>query len=127
MSDSKTLLIIDDEQFVRLSLCDFFEDQGFNILEADSGEQAIDVLQQHKVDAAIVDIRMGGISGDEFVRQVYEQHKQCVFIICTGSPDFGEPEDLHKMARVSNTIFRKPVTDLNALHNELNALINKDY
>jgi len=126
MSHSKTLLIIDDEEFVRLSLCDFFEDHGFNILQADSGEQAIIILQNHIVDAAIVDIRMKGMSGEEFVRQAYERHPDCVFVICTGSPDFIKPDDFRTMRRISDTTFHKPVTDLGSLINEVNTLLNKD-
>lgn len=106
------LLIIDDDAAIRLSFSDYFEDQGFEVQQAESGEQALELFPDFKPDVAIVDIRMGGISGDNFIRRALQFNYSCQFIICTGSPDYGTPIDLIDENNVYSEIFTKPVTDL---------------
>lgn len=120
----KTILIVDDETFVRQSFSDYFEDNLFHVLNADSGEQALDILQNETVDGAIVDVRMGGMNGHTFIRKALLKSPYTAFIICTGSPDYAIPEDLKKMTCVSNYLCKKPVTDLEILKNELLKILN---
>lgn len=114
-----TVLILDDEDAVRESLCDHFEDHGFRPLPAQSGEAAMQLLGVESPDSAIVDIRMGGMTGDEFIRKVYIQQPGCAFVICTGSPGYDIPNSLHSLDRVSPIVFQKPITDLGLLQREI--------
>jgi len=61
-----TLLIVDDEEGPRQSLRIVFKDD-YNILLADNGNKAIELMKQHSVDAAVLDIRMSGMSGVELL------------------------------------------------------------
>ncbi len=115
MIDDIKLLIIDDDEAIRLSFSDYFEDQGAAIRVAVSGEEALATMQSFAAQVAIVDIRMGGMSGDDFIRQAIEEFPGCCFIVCTGSPDYGAPIDLVRHPRVYHSIFTKPVTDLGQL------------
>ncbi len=127
----KTILIIDDESFVRQSLCDYFEDNLFRVVEADSGEKALELLEKEPANAAIVDVRMGGMNGDTFISKALVQKSDTAFVICTGSPDYFIPEDLQKLYSVSNRLFRKPVTNMDELKQEIISMIeivdNKKY
>lgn len=109
------LLIVDDDDAIRFSFSDYFEDQGLDVRVAMSGEEALEVLEDFDAQVAIVDIRMGGISGDEFIRQAIVRYPYCRYIICTGSPDYGAPTDLVNLQNVHRSIFSKPVTDLMVL------------
>ena len=91
------LLVVDDDAAIRLSFSDYFEDQGFLVQQAESGEQALELFPAFKPDVAIVDIRMSGISGDNFIRRALQFNYGCNFIICTGSPDYGEPVQMIKL------------------------------
>src|SRR5213596_1272979 len=62
----RTLLIVDDEEGPRQSLRIVFKDD-YNILLADNGNKAIELMKQHSVDAALLDIRMSGMSGVELL------------------------------------------------------------
>jgi two-component system, sensor histidine kinase and response regulator len=64
-----TLLIVDDEEGARLSMRVIFKDD-YEVLLAPDGASAIELVQKHKVDVAIVDIRMHGMSGVEVLERI---------------------------------------------------------
>ncbi|HVV01359.1 MAG TPA: response regulator [Verrucomicrobiae bacterium] len=64
-----TLLIVDDEDGPRLSLNIVFKEQ-YDILMASDGATAIDLAQKHRIDVAVLDIRMAGMSGIEVLERL---------------------------------------------------------
>jgi len=64
-----TLLVVDDEEGARLSLRVIFKDD-YEVLVAPDGATAIELVQKNKVDVAIVDIRMHGMSGVEVLERI---------------------------------------------------------
>lgn len=119
-----TLLILDDEPIIRQSLVDYFEDQEWNTLEAESAETALTLLKNHEVTAAIVDIRLPGLDGNEFIRRAVHLCPRMGFVICTGSPAFIIPADLSRLSNVSSWLCRKPVRDLSELKHHLVHLLD---
>src|SRR5881409_4430961 len=71
MNPKRTLLIVDDEEGPRQSLRIVFKDD-YNILLADSGNKAVELVKQYSVDAAVLDIRMSGMSGVELLGRLKE-------------------------------------------------------
>ncbi|MFO1496995.1 MAG: hybrid sensor histidine kinase/response regulator [Verrucomicrobiota bacterium] len=63
-SRRQNLLIVDDEEGPRQSIRIVFKEE-YSILMADNGQTAIALARSHPVDAAILDIRMAGLSGIE--------------------------------------------------------------
>ena len=64
-----TLLIVDDEEGPRLSLKLIFKDS-YDLLLADDGASAIELAQKNKIDVAVLDIRMAGMSGIEVLERL---------------------------------------------------------
>src|SRR5215470_3288979 len=64
-----TLLIVDDEDGPRQSLRVIFKDD-YEILMANDGPSAIELAQKHKIDVAVLDIRMSGMSGIEVLERL---------------------------------------------------------
>jgi len=75
----RTLLVVDDELGPRQSLHMVFKDD-YEVLLADGGEQALEILNQRPVDAAILDIRMTGISGVELLERL-KRHDAAIEVI----------------------------------------------
>ena len=121
----KSVLIVDDELYVRQSMLDYFEDSLWKVLQAESGEQALEILESESPAAAIVDIRMSGMDGSSFIRQASIKKSDMAFVICTGSPDFDFPHDLQDSTCVSGKIFTKPLPNISLLENELLRMIKK--
>ncbi|PCH61150.1 MAG: response regulator, partial [Gammaproteobacteria bacterium] len=68
-----TILILDDEDVVRQSFVDYFEDNLWRVVQAETAEQALDLLETEQPEVALVDIRLPGIDGDEFIREAIER------------------------------------------------------
>jgi signal transduction histidine kinase len=65
----RTLLIVDDEDGPRASLRAIFKDD-YELLMAADGPTAIELVQQNKVDVAVLDIRMAGMSGVDVLERI---------------------------------------------------------
>ena len=119
----KTILILDDEQAVRQSFSDYFEDHLWQPIQAESAEDALMMLPVEHPLAAIIDVRLPGMDGTDFIRELRNRNLSIGCVICTGSPEFDMPDDLHDLLIVSNNIFKKPVSDLAELENEVNSVL----
>jgi AmiR/NasT family two-component response regulator len=59
----KTVLVVDDDRLVLATLASGLKSAGFDIIEADNGDDAILLARQHRPDLALLDMRMQGKSG----------------------------------------------------------------
>jgi len=78
----RTLLIVDDEEGPRQSLRMVFRND-YLVHTVESGERAIEFIRTNPVHAAIVDIRMAGVSGIEVLRQIKTISPQTEVIMLT--------------------------------------------
>lgn len=107
------LIVIDDEEFIRMPLQDFFEDCGWEVVSYSSAEDALEYLKDEGADCVIVDVRLPGMTGPEFIVKANAIRPGIRFIIYTGSFDFSISEELRRAGVDSNCIVRKPALDLN--------------
>ncbi len=80
----RTLLIVDDEDNIRNALVRALRSDGYRILAAASGPQALELLAQHPVGVILSDQRMPEMSGVEFLSRVKEIYPQTVRIVLSG-------------------------------------------
>lgn len=66
------ILIADDDGLILAMLSQGLREQGYRVLEAESGEEAVTLCQTEKPDLAILDNRMPGMSGIEAARQIFD-------------------------------------------------------
>ncbi len=63
------MLIVDDEDIVRESLCDWLSSIGYKVLTAKCGEEALRIIKQKKVKIMIADLIMPGMNGIELMKK----------------------------------------------------------
>ena len=59
----KTILIVDDDADIRRLAESALKQEGFDVLQADSGENALEILRTTEVDAVILDVLLPGMGG----------------------------------------------------------------
>lgn len=79
-----TILVVDDEKNVLSSLTRVLQPSGYRVLQAESGQQALNTLRDHEVDLVISDMRMPGMDGAELLQQIAATYKHIRRIILTG-------------------------------------------
>jgi DNA-binding response OmpR family regulator len=67
---SLTLLVLEDDDGIRAALGLAMEDEGYDVLEAASAEQALDLVARTPPDLMLVDLMLGGMDGFSFIREV---------------------------------------------------------
>jgi|APSaa5957512576_1039674.scaffolds.fasta_scaffold33067_2 DNA-binding response OmpR family regulator len=84
----RKILILDDNEEIRKLLAFKLGKEGYETIEADSGENALEKLRKEKVDLALVDTMLPGIDGFEVCRQIKKVENMPVkVIIYTGFVD----------------------------------------
>ena len=109
--DRRTILIVDDEPRLRSCLRDAFEDLGYRVLTAGCGEAGLETLKRERVDACTVDMRLPGMSGNEFIVRAHAAHPGLRFVVYTGSWNYELPDELAALGVTAEDVFPKPCGD----------------
>jgi len=88
MPSAHKILVVEDNDFVRMQLVRFLSDEGYEVVESTDGQ---DALQKMSPDfsLAIVDVRMEPVGGFEFVRHIRSLNLETPVVFVTGdqNPD----------------------------------------
>ncbi len=110
-----TVLIVDDEASQRELLGGFVETQGYHVVEAACGEEALDTIRRQRPAMALFDVRMPGMSGIELLEEVrrfaadlpvvlitaYADLREAVAAVKSGADDYlAKPIDLDELAAI---------------------------
>lgn len=78
------LLIVDDEEQFLKSISKSLELRDFKVIAVNRGEKAIEAAKNNPIDIALVDLKMPGISGEETLKLLKQEHKWMEVVILTG-------------------------------------------
>lgn len=102
-----TILIVDDEKNIRSGLALAFQDEDWDTLEAENGEEAWKIINKKSVDLVITDLRMPVMSGFELLKKISSSYPTLPVIVLTGH---GSIEDaVQAMHDGAIDFFTKPV------------------
>lgn len=97
MSEKSKILVVEDNDFVRMQIVRYLAEVDCDVLEASRGDEALDFIkkQHHDRDPvvlAIVDVRMEPVDGFEFIRSIRGLDMDTPVILVTGdnNPDLLE-------------------------------------
>lgn len=85
------ILIADDEALIRGLVCDFLEGAGFEVLQAQSGAEALELFRLHPdLALCILDIMMPEPDGWEVTREIRQQSDVPIILLSARSEDFDQ-------------------------------------
>jgi len=116
MTDSfLNVMIVDDEESIRLNLEVFLEDEDFNIFAVETGKEALKVASETAIDVGIIDMRLPDIDGQALILELHKLYPTIRFLIHTGSIDYVLPRKLVNLGIKEKQILHKPVNDMDLL------------
>lgn len=81
---TEKLLIVDDQPGIRLLLTDILTNEGYTVVTADNGKDAIDMLATKSYELIMLDYKLPIINGGEIVRRVQELKLSTPIIVMSG-------------------------------------------
>ncbi|MYL35692.1 response regulator [Pontibacillus yanchengensis] len=81
---TKTVLVVDDQPGIRMLLEEVIKTEGYHILLAQTGQEAIDQVTQHQPDLMLVDLKLPIKDGLTVVRELEEENRIVPTIIMSG-------------------------------------------
>ena len=80
----KTILVVDDEEGIVMTTSAIMELEGYAVISASSGEEAVAAYTKAKPDLILTDLMMAGISGMELIEIIREQDQTTPIVMLTG-------------------------------------------
>jgi DNA-binding NtrC family response regulator len=82
----KPILIVDDEPIVRESIRDWLKDAGYEVTTAETGEEAIAMIQKEDFGVLVLDVRLPGKTGISVLRDIKALKPEIKSIVITAYP-----------------------------------------
>ena len=77
------ILIIDDDEWIRDSLRIFFESEGCHVVVLETAEEGLAELNYQTYDLIIVDYKLPGLDGIEFLKRTHDEHSDAMKVLIT--------------------------------------------
>ena len=116
------VLFVDDEPAIRTVMQGELPRMGHDVTICEDGESALKALEEHEFDAAIIDLRMPGLSGWDVIEHLQQVAPQTDVIISTGH---GDMDDAIRALRLGAYDFLPKPSKLVTIANVLQRVANK--
>jgi DNA-binding NtrC family response regulator len=97
MSAHPKVLIVDDEERFRTTMCKLLTVRGLSARTAGSGKEALEELQRDSYDLVLLDIRMPEMGGVELLTRIREIDPEIEAIVMTGYASVDTAKDIMKL------------------------------
>jgi two-component system, cell cycle sensor histidine kinase and response regulator CckA len=120
---ARTILVVEDDDAVRMPAAEFLKMEGFKVLQARTGSEALSVVQQSRsaLDILVADLFMPKMSGQEVAAKLLEQYPDLKIIYMSGDP--GRSTGAAGKTQ-QHAILRKPFR-LNVLRDRIHDLLGE--
>jgi putative two-component system response regulator len=126
-----TIMVVDDEESIRNAVRKFLVQQGYEVLTAQTGEDALELLRRHKVTGMLLDVNLPGTNGIDLVPRIVDLEPHLALLMLTavndatsaalcmqrGAMDYlTKPIDLAHLARAIQRALHERKTRLDSQH-----------
>ncbi|MDY6843425.1 MAG: response regulator [Thermodesulfobacteriota bacterium] len=84
-----SILVVDDEKLIRWSLTKALEEDGWNVVSAESGEEALEKARQIPFHVVITDLRLPGMDGIDLLSELKKINPDCHILVISA---YGTPQ-----------------------------------
>ena len=116
------VLIVDDEEYIRLSLSELLSYIGFEVATAANGEDALKKLTENRFDIAFMDIKIPGMNGVELLGRVRKAYPDVSVIMMTG---YATVENAVEAVKLGAYDFLRKPYDIEEIKVSINRLLEK--
>ena len=117
-ADGITILVIDDEEIVRQSLCDQLEDMGYKVIAAEHGRIGLEKIKQHHPDLVLTDMRMPELGGREVIANSQKIAPHIPIIVISGAGRLDDAVEALRLGAYDYLV--KPIKDIAVLKHVVN-------
>ena len=100
MSNKGKILVVDDDRLVLATLTHGLTQAGYEVIDADNGDDAILLAREHRPELALLDIRMEGLSGFD-VAAYLREHLQIPFMFLSAFADADTEAQVNSLGAVA--------------------------
>ena len=111
VSDDRFVLVVDDDAVLRKVVRAVLEADGFRVIEAPDGEQALKLAEEHRPGVVVLDVMMPGLDGVEVCRRM--DHSTTRVLMLTALGDVGT--ETAAMAAGARGYLTKPFSSMDLL------------
>jgi DNA-binding response OmpR family regulator len=104
----RKILVVDDELSIRDLFADTFNDVGYEVRVAETGEQALEILKEERIEVIFLDLRLFGMNGIELCRKIRKTNPISIIYAMTGWGALFEIEECREAG--FDDFFTKPLT-----------------
>ncbi len=112
------VLIIDDEPGIRDVLAFQLKEEGFEVVTAQDGAEALDLFSKDTFEVVITDLKMPGVSGVEVVKKVKAKASRTIVIVLTGVGSIDSAVETMRLG--CDDYLMKPLPSLNVVKQAIN-------
>jgi CheY-like chemotaxis protein len=107
----KTILVVEDDNWLRYVMAELLADDGYQVLEAETGTQALALVEQSAPDLVVLDLNLPELSGLDVLHalRAREQTVALPVIVMSGSLDGETRQRLARLSERADDVFEKPV------------------
>jgi len=116
--NSVKILIVDDEENMRFLLKEELEEEGYEVYNAASGEEALEVFRDNEIDVATIDIEMPGMNGRELAGRLRKEKPEIKILFLTAYSHYK-----HDLSSWAADAYIVKSADLNELKNKIKQLL----
>ncbi|MEY8349478.1 response regulator transcription factor [Bacillus cereus] len=84
---NKTVLLVEDERRLREIVSDYFRNEGFEVIEAEDGKQALELFAEHTIDLIMLDIMLPEIDGWSVCRRIRKESEVPIIMLTARSDE----------------------------------------
>ncbi|MGA1804113.1 response regulator [Rhizobium sp. HT1-10] len=81
------ILVVEDEALIRLDTVEQLQDEGYEVVDAGSAEEALILVKSERFDILLTDLGLPGISGDALAEKIRELYPQIGIVFATGTSE----------------------------------------